>query len=94
MDELDRIMKEGRQLYVDVSSLRFTICAKQRSGENIPRIATLQSATTPDRLREAGNPSTASCCYPCPCHYDKLRRKKCQAIRTTSAVYTICGYYT
>ena len=38
MDELDRIMKEGRQLYVDVSSLRSTICAKQRSGENIPRI--------------------------------------------------------
>ena len=38
VNELERIVKEGRQLYVDVSSLRSTIRAKQRSGENIPRI--------------------------------------------------------
>ena len=38
VDELGRIVKEGRQLYVDISSLRSTVRAKQRSGENIPRI--------------------------------------------------------
>ena len=34
VDELDRLVKDGRQLYVDVASLRSSL---HRSGENIPK---------------------------------------------------------
>lgn len=47
VDELDRLVKDGQQLYVDVASLRSTLHEKQRVGENIPRIlAGLRSRLT------------------------------------------------